>query len=402
MSDFGFRWAGMTPAETWQQQMQGYRPNGSIPATPKDYSQFYEDELNGLQQQRDREAELAQLETELAQVEAQIAEFDRMNPGIASGDIDIAATMMEAGNYSPYQQAVNAEIGRRQMGESAKAGAMSGVWNGIDNARNAIAGYAKMSDDQRAVALDLARTELDKAKRAANGSELPREYYDVLAKIDNPDTGDGMNNETYWRNSFTAKVSKNNLHDTDIVELKEYANKNPNKELTAKLYAIVREFEKRTEEKKSAGKKERAEADCGSSDKDEPEVALASQVAGSYTGNEIIVVSGEESSNGTATYTFTKASDTSLDLVIPASGESGMMMIPQLPVKDIPLTKSGNTITGKLLSYTGSVTNSSGSEKAYTISNLVVIFNDRAVAVTFSLKYGNMPFEMTTNFTGTR
>ena len=141
---------------------------------------------------------------------------------------------------------------------------------------------------------------------------------------------------------------------------------------------------------------------CGSSDKDEPEVALASQVAGSYTGNEIIVVSGEESSNGTATYTFTKASDISLDLVIPASGESGMMMIPQLPVKDIPLTKSGNTITGKLLSYTGSVTNSSGSEKAYTISNLVVIFNDRAVAVTFSLKYGNMPFDMTTNFTGTR
>ena len=211
-----------------------------------------------MQATRDVNNELAQLETELAQVEAQIAEFDRMNPGIASGDIDIAATMMEAGNYSPYQQAVNDEIGRRQMGESAKAGAMSGVWNGIDNARNALAGYAKMSDDQRAVALDLARTELDKAKRAANGSELPREYYDVLAKIDNPDTGDGMNNETYWRNSFTAKVSKNNLHDADIVELKEYANKNPNKELTAKLYAIVREFEKSTVE--AGGRRGQAKA----------------------------------------------------------------------------------------------------------------------------------------------
>jgi hypothetical protein len=57
-----------------------------------------------------------------------------------------------------------------------------------------------------------------------------------------------MNNETYWRNSFTAKVSKKNLHDSDIVELKEYANKNPNKELTAKLYAIVREFENSTVE----------------------------------------------------------------------------------------------------------------------------------------------------------
>ena len=250
MSDFNFNWNGMpNPAIDLA---QGIKTTDSI--------------INESRQARDaRNAEIAQLETELAQVEAQIAEFDRMNPGIASGDIDIAATMMEAGNYAPYQQAVNAEIGRRQMGESAKAGAMSGVWNGIDNARNALAGYAKMSDDQRAVALDLARTELDKAKRAANGSELPREYYDVLAKIDNPDTGDGMNNETYWRNSFTAKVSKNNLHDTDIVELKEYANKNPNKELTAKLYAIVREFENRTVEKKGAGKKERAEADAEAS-----------------------------------------------------------------------------------------------------------------------------------------
>lgn len=247
MSEFGFRWAG-APA------MQN---GGEAAALAGQQAQ--------MQATRDVNNEIAQLETELAQVEAQIAEFDRMNPGIASGDIDIAATMMEAGNYSPYQQAVNAEIGRRQMGESAKAGAMGGVWNGIDNARNALAGYAKMSDDQRAVALDLARTELDKAKRAANGSELPREYYDVLAKIDNPDTGDGMNNETYWRNSFTAKVGKNDLHDADIVELKKYADDNPNKELTAKLYAIVREFENRTEERKGEGKKERAEADAEAS-----------------------------------------------------------------------------------------------------------------------------------------
>lgn len=250
MSDFNFNWNGMpSPAVDLA---HGIKTTDSI--------------INENRQARDaRNAEIAQLEAELAQVDAQIAEFDRMNPGIASGDIDIAATMMEAGNYSPYQQAVNTEIGRRQMGESAKAGAMSGVWNGIDNARNALAGYAKMSDDQRAVALDLARTELDKAKRAANGSELPREYYDVLAKIDNPDTGDGMNNETYWRNSFTAKASKNNLHDADIVELKKYADNNPNKELTAKLYAIVREFENSTEEKKGAGKKARAEADAEAS-----------------------------------------------------------------------------------------------------------------------------------------
>ena len=108
---------------------------------------------------------------------------------------------------------------------------------------------------------------------------------------------------------------------------------------------------------------------------------------------------GDESSNETKTYEFVKASDTALDLTVPASGE-GMMMIPALPVKNIPLTKSGDVITGKLDTYESKVTTAQGAEKNYTISNLVVIFNDKTVAVTFSLKYGNMPMSMETTFAG--
>lgn len=242
MSEFGFRWAG-APA------MQN---GGEAAALAGQQAQ--------MQATRDVNDELAQLNAELAQVEAQIAEFDRMNPGIASGDIDVAATMMEAGNYAPYQQAVNTEIGRRQMGESAKAGAMSGVWNGIDNARNALAGYAKMSDDQKETARDIARVELGKARRAANGAELPAEYYDVERMLENPDTGDGMNNESYWRNKFTAKVRNKNLRDADIADLKKFADENPNKELTSKLNAIIREFEGKTVEKAAEGKKAAADA----------------------------------------------------------------------------------------------------------------------------------------------
>ena len=243
MSEFEFNW--QKPAVDFA---SGIKTTEGINA---EHRQAYDNRLT----------ELAQLNAELAQVEAQIEQFDRMNPGIASGDIDVAATMMEAGNYAPYQQAVNTEIGRRQMGESAKAGAMSGVWNGIDNARNALAGYAKMSDDQKETARDIARVELGKARRAANGAELPAEYYEVERMLENPDTGDGMNNESYWRNKFTAKVRNKTLRDADIAELKKFADENPNKELTSKLNAIIREFEGKTVEKSDEYEKARAEAE---------------------------------------------------------------------------------------------------------------------------------------------
>lgn len=133
---------------------------------------------------------------------------------------------------------------------------------------------------------------------------------------------------------------------------------------------------------------------------DEPEAPVATQVAGSYTGNEVIMVDNEESSNETKTYEITKVSDTSVDMTVPEWG-MGMMTIPSFVVKNIPLAKSGNTITGKLASYSGTVKNAKGEEKAYVVSNVALIFNDKTVAGTYSLKYGNMPFIMTTSFTGT-
>jgi hypothetical protein len=139
---------------------------------------------------------------------------------------------------------------------------------------------------------------------------------------------------------------------------------------------------------------------CSKDDDDNKVEAVATQVAGSYSGNEVVMVMGEESSNDTKIYVFAKASDTSVDLTIPEMGMGGHMSIPALPVKSIALTKSGNTITGKLDSFEGVVTNASGDEKNYTISNLALVFSDKTIAVTFSLKYGNMPMTMDTTFTG--
>ena len=139
---------------------------------------------------------------------------------------------------------------------------------------------------------------------------------------------------------------------------------------------------------------------CGSDD-DEPDAALASQVIGSYTGEEVMTVMGDDT-NSTTTYEFTKSSDISVDMTIPSTAGGGPMALPALPVKNITLIKSGNSITGKVTSYSGTVTNSAGDEKSYTVSNMVAIFSDKAVVVTYVLKYGNMPFEFVGKFTGTR
>ncbi|MBQ2211058.1 MAG: hypothetical protein II404_14050 [Prevotella sp.] len=139
---------------------------------------------------------------------------------------------------------------------------------------------------------------------------------------------------------------------------------------------------------------------CGSDD-DAPEAPLATQVAGSYSGNEVVIVDNEESSNETKTYQINKASDTSIDIVIPSVG-MGMMTIPAVTVKNIPLVKDGNTIKGALANYEGTLTADDGTEKAYTVSNLVILFSDKTVVATFAEKYGRMPFSLYTTFTGTQ
>lgn len=249
MSEFGFRWAG-APA------MQN---GGEAAALAGQQAQ--------MQATRDVNSELAQLETELAQVEAQIAEFDRMNPGIASGDIDIAATMMEAGNYSPYQQAVNTEIGRRQMNASGRDAAESAVRNAIANAKKLEWGLHEADDWMQRKTRGEMKAALDDAKYIAekNGIALPREYNDLLAEVEK-----GASNDTNVGGGDTVLadtqrieglVRNNNLHDKDIRELYAKADKmGYNSSEAAKLRALADKYKNSTVEKSDAIEQEKAEA----------------------------------------------------------------------------------------------------------------------------------------------
>lgn len=249
MSEFGFRWAG-APA------MQN---GGEAAALAAQQAQ--------MQATRDVNSELAQLETELAQVEAQIAEFDRMNPGIASGDIDIAATMMEAGNYAPYQQAVNTEIGRRQMNASGRDAAESAVRNAIANAKKLEWGLHEADDWMQRKTRGEMKAALDDAKYIAekNGIALPHEYNDLLAEVEkgaandtNVGGGDTVLADTQ---RIEGLVRNKNLHDKDIQELYAKADKmGDNSSEAAKLRALADKYKNSTVEKRVASEQEKADA----------------------------------------------------------------------------------------------------------------------------------------------
>jgi hypothetical protein len=143
---------------------------------------------------------------------------------------------------------------------------------------------------------------------------------------------------------------------------------------------------------------------CGSDD-DDQEAAVAAQVAGAFNGHEVLTVSaGGSTSDFTrdTAYVFTKATDTTLDLTIPAMDDMGHMSIPALSVKGISLTTDGKTINGTLDSYAGTALTADSVEKAFTVTDLVVVFSDKAAVVTYTLKYGNMPFPFAGQFTGVK
>ena len=133
-----------------------------------------------------------------------------------------------------------------------------------------------------------------------------------------------------------------------------------------------------------------------------PESPVADLLAGSYSGTETMTVSGDIDESEKV-FQFTKANDTTVDMVIPAYGE-GMMTLPELPVKGIILVKEDTNIAGALPlgSYTGTVKNAKGEEKTYVVSDFMVLYSgkDNAIMVTFKLKYGNMPFDFDGVFTG--
>jgi len=138
---------------------------------------------------------------------------------------------------------------------------------------------------------------------------------------------------------------------------------------------------------------------CGDDDDDAAGNASFA-VEGTYSGDEVLTVMSEPFDR-TTDYTFTKSSENTVDLVIPAIDAEGHMSLPELKIEGIVLTAGDKAVTGKLDSYEGTVV-VDGNTKAYTMSDVTVIFSEESVSVVYTLKYGNMPFPFAGTFTGTK
>ena len=249
MADVNFRWAGrQSNGVDFTQGLQ--TTNGMIAER--------RDAYDGIK------SEIAQLEAELAQIDEQIAQFDRDNPGIAAGDIDVAASLMEGGNSGMYQQIVGSAQAREQMVTGAAKGAMDAIWNGIENAQKLAYNLDNEMDETRDARIANIRVELDRAKRTAEnaGVELPSAWYELDRKVSGRDDSNGgkWKNEQQVRNTFASKYSRGDLTDKDVQEALDFADKEIDKELSAKVRSIANEYKYKTKEAKLRYEREKESA----------------------------------------------------------------------------------------------------------------------------------------------
>ena len=249
--DTPFRWQGM-PTTPQNPNMEGY--GAAMGSAMANAETSYEDK-----KLRD---ELADLERQLAEIDLQIEKFDRENPGISSGMVDVAAKRAEAGDMGTYNAMVQNAYFMQQGAAGARKAGEAGIWNSIDEAKKLAFGLDNTADETREARIANIRVMLDKAKRDADvaGIELPDEWYRLNSEI-----SDGVSNKDKgrlnlleWGNSMYTKWRNDDLSDDDIKDMEDYIAKNPNGELSKDLQPLVEQYKGKTKEAKAKAKAKNA------------------------------------------------------------------------------------------------------------------------------------------------
>lgn len=249
--DTPFRWQGM-PTTTQNPNMEGY--GAAMGSAMANAETTYED--NKLRK------ELADLERQLAEIDLQIEKFDRENPGISSGMVDVAAKRAEAGDMGAYNAMVQNAYSMQLGASGARKAGEAGIWNSIDEAKKLAFGLDNTADETREARIANIRVMLDKAKRDADaaGIELPDEWYRLNSEI-----ADGVSNKDKgrlnlleWGNSMYTKWRNDDLSDDDIKDMEDYIAKNPNGELSKDLQPLVEQYKGKTKEAKAKAKAKNA------------------------------------------------------------------------------------------------------------------------------------------------
>ena len=132
---------------------------------------------------------------------------------------------------------------------------------------------------------------------------------------------------------------------------------------------------------------------CSSEEDDT--VAVAKEIAGSYTSSLDMTVMGEASTYDNLTMKIEAVDDATVKVTLPACGE-GMMALPALEVPAVKVSGSNGAYAFSQESYAGTIT-VNGAEKKYTVT-LQGTFKDNTLTVNYSVQYGKMPAAMIGKF----
>ncbi len=129
---------------------------------------------------------------------------------------------------------------------------------------------------------------------------------------------------------------------------------------------------------------------CSSDNDDDNTGSTATQLAGTYTGDVEMFVSGTSyGSESNKTLVFTASSNVTANITLPAAG-SDKMQLPALEVANVLVTTKAGVPSFSVSNYKG--TTSEG--KAYTV-NLEGSYSNSKLTVDYSVQYGNMPMAIT-------
>lgn len=257
--------------------MRGYQPNvqpnyrgmmpsqatqaNNAPLAEQNYNQFMQEDAS-LQAKRQQ---LAQLKEKLAEIDTQIASVEA---GGADEEKAIAAKLAEIGDTSLYQGI----LAREQNQAAQQKSSSTGINNLLFETDKFTFGLDSKSDEERTIARNEIRVNLEKAKYMADqtGTPLPDKYYQLKARLEQgtepngeaPAEG-GAETLLQKENTLSQLDRTNQLSDNDLEPLATYlADKgNLNKQEYKKVEELYNKFKNKTKESKAYASKRKQDAE---------------------------------------------------------------------------------------------------------------------------------------------
>lgn len=267
MADFNFRWknsGGNLPklqpnfVDPMNTRIAAANPGASMEmGTPQASQQEF------LQRISQPGASIMEKERKLADLERQLSEVDAEIAKIQTETVDsrkaVAAKLAEIGDTSLYQGMLSNEQNQAAQQRSNAAG----IDNMLFEADKLSWGLDSKSDEERAIAKQTIKAQLDRAKQVAEqaGASLPAKYYELAQRLQVADTSSATRESERRRANELWLLARNKrLEKADIKEMEDYIAANPNSDISGQYRQLIEQYQGKTKEARGRAEKRKTDA----------------------------------------------------------------------------------------------------------------------------------------------